>query len=354
MNATNISWTDYTSNPIRARNKETGKTGHYCQRISAGCLNCYASEWNEKRYGTGLEFIVPNLEKVDMFLAEGELAEWRKPKYVGEKVFVCDMTDMFGEWVPDEWIDHIWAAMALAPGVTFQLLTKRPERMFRYLSAPERREDVAAAAFDMCLDDAEAGKDLILDGPDGHVGLKVWPLPNIWLGTSVAEQKDAEAFLYWLVQCPAAVRFVSYEPAVAGVDFEDWMDLCDHESCSGTGSPDVWRCDGCGLVRREVEVDADEPHQAWVMDATTSRRREYPVRYEVLQPGRRNLDWVIVGGESGTRRRELDIAWVEQTVRQCREAGVAVWVKQDGARFPETWGRIPEDLRIRQFPEVRA
>lgn len=104
MNKTNIGWTDYTSNPIRAENIATGKRGHFCIRVSEGCRNCYASEWNEHRYGTGLAFEAPNERKVTTYLHEPELREIQRYKGPPARCFLGDMTDIFGDWVRDEWL----------------------------------------------------------------------------------------------------------------------------------------------------------------------------------------------------------------------------------------------------------
>lgn len=123
---TGIEWTDATWNPIRG-----------CSRVSEGCRNCYAETVARRFNGPGQPYegliarggqwngqvrLVP--EKLD------EPLRWRKPR----KVFCNSMSDVFHENVPDEFIDSIFAAMALAPHHTFQVLTKRPERMFRYMT----------------------------------------------------------------------------------------------------------------------------------------------------------------------------------------------------------------------------
>lgn len=334
MNKTSISWTDYTSNPIRARNLETGKTGHFCIRVSEGCKNCYASEWNEKRYGTALEFTVPNREKVEVYLDEKELAEWSKPKYAGQKVFVCDMSDLFGEWVPDHMIARVWMAMARSLA-TFQVLTKRPQRMrewatrwvdlegetsdFKGVRGPEATRAAHPSGRGQIFADYLEGLGPPPEGAayptfDWMEGPRWWPrlpLSNVWLGTSTENQHAADERIPVLLDMPASVRFISYEPALGSIDLNH----------VNTGA--LW--DGAPLFSTAL-------------------------RPAPLLKRASGLDWVIVGGESGYRRRPMDLAWIESTVRQCREAGVAVWVKQDNAPHSESWGRIPEELRVREFP----
>jgi hypothetical protein len=198
-------------------------------------------------------------------------------------------------------------------------------------------------------------------GPDGltlNAGLGVntpkyemapWPLPKVWLGTSVEDQATADERIPLLLQTPAAVRFVSYEPALGPVDFAHLQPerMVEVDALGGTH----------GVVR---------PHRG------TSAR----------------LDWVIVGGESGPGARPFNIAWARSTVAQCRAAAVPVFVKQFGGRpylheqtsfhheGPGFSAHIesleikttvtlrdrkggdmaewPEDLRVREFPGERA
>src|SRR5260221_10371610 len=106
-----IEWTDASWTPVQARRKDTGKTGVHCEKVSPGCKNCYSERFNMRTlpsHGTGLEFTVVNSPKVDMFLNEEILLQpmkWRRPR----KIFVNSQTDLFGEFVPDEMIDRVFA-----------------------------------------------------------------------------------------------------------------------------------------------------------------------------------------------------------------------------------------------------
>lgn len=161
-----IEWTDASWNPIRARRTDATPAdpeiadlvGWHCERVSPGCQHCYAETINEKRFGTGLPYNRKSRDLVSVELDEAALLKplhWKKPR----KVFVCSMTDLFGEWVPDEVIDRVFAVMALSPQHTFQLLTKRPERMREYVVAARPR--VAAllynATYEQRTDDTFAG-----------------------------------------------------------------------------------------------------------------------------------------------------------------------------------------------------
>jgi protein gp37 len=126
---TNISWTEATWTPVRARNLKTGTVGWHCEHVSEGCKRCYSEELNMKvraGIGTGLPFKPGHRKDVEIFLDEKHLVKplhWRRPRMV----FTCSMTDLFADFVKDEWIDHIFAVMVLCPDHTFQCLTKRPE-----------------------------------------------------------------------------------------------------------------------------------------------------------------------------------------------------------------------------------
>ncbi len=326
-----------TWNPIRARRKDgqpnKGGGGWHCERVSPGCQHCYAERLNGKRFGTGLPYNRKSRDLVDIYLDEKALTQplhWRRPR----KIFVCSMTDLFGEWVPDEMIDRVFAVMALSPQHTFQVLTKRPERMREYLSGP-RWQAVNGAIW------ARSGYETpgALEPLEG-----TWPLPNCWLGVSAEDQEQADKRIPELLATPAAVRFVSAEPLLGPVDFSPWLMRV---ATSGPG----WRMSG-GTALAIADVV---------------------------------LDWVIAGGESGPGARPFGIEWARSVVRQCQAAGVAVFVKQLGARpysetrrvvtgsvYPSaraarTYGEEPvildlrdrkgggiaewpEDLRMREFP----
>jgi protein gp37 len=149
---------------------------------------------------------------------------WPKPR----KIFVCSMSDLFHPKVPFEFIDKIWDIINVCRQHTFQILTKRPEQVIEYVKRIE------AFRFHS----------------------------NIWLGTSISTQKEADKKIPILLQIPAAVRFLSIEPMLEGID---------------------------------------------------------------IVP---SLDWVIVGCESGPKRRPCKIEWVQSIVEQCKAANVPCFVKQ--------------------------
>ena len=190
-----------TWNPIRARNRETGKLGHFRIHKSPGCKFCYA-ERMQPRFGNPIRFAAQDADKVEMFLDENTLHKplgWKKPRMV----FVCSMTDLFLDDFPDDWIREVWINMALAERHTFQVLTKRPERMRKLTSDIPFRDGVLDMHEIVTMGDR---------APD-------WPLPNVWLGVSVEDQERADERIPILLDTPAAVRFVSAEPLLSPVFF---------------------------------------------------------------------------------------------------------------------------------------
>jgi protein gp37 len=307
-----IEWTDATWNPT---------TG--CTKVSPGCANCYIETTTTFRV-QGRKFVAG---AIPMRLHHGRLEQplrWKK----GKRIFVNSLSDLFHEDIPDEFIDRVFAIMAVTGQHIYQVLTKRPVRMLAYLTARAKSAQPwkdAARTF---------GHALEFDG----ISLVSFPLPNVWLGVSVENQHFADERIPLLLQTPAAVRFISAEPLLGPVDLcfsEQFIGPC--EECGDKDSS----CDVCG--------------------------------------GMRGLDWVIVGGESGPGARNFNIRWAHSILAQCRAAGVPVFVKQLGAhpfeQYEENGGTFtnpmlgadrlkdrkggdpaewPEDLRVREFPEPRA
>lgn len=341
MAETTIQWTDHSLNPIRARRflqaepEPQYAMGHHCRKISPGCANCYASKMQSRfrmpEYlgeGAGLNGVEP-------FLDESKLAEVLRRKKP-TKYFWCDMTDLFGEWVLNEWIDRCFATMALTPQHTHQVLTKRPERMLEYVTTRGYH----------------AYNDVRLE-------TEQWPARNIWFGVSVEDQTRADERIPLLLQTPAAVRFLSIEPLLGPISLEQYL------WAAGGSTAGPWQYPS-GRVERASGIGGQT----------------------ISSKPAREIRWTIIGGESGPHARPCHLEWVRDLVRQCQAAGTAVFVKQlgrsawstvkadhrgridKGAHMgsapvaPEPWrlwlddshggdpAEWPEDLRVRQFPEV--
>lgn len=306
---TGIEWTDSTWNPVRG-----------CTRVSEGCKHCYAellaarfSDPGQWGHGLAKRFIRPDGGMEGRWTGQVGLADDRKltwplrfkghPQARAEgrptRIFVNSTSDLFHEALPDSAIDRVFAVMALTPQHTYQVLTKRPERMRAYLSHQSTQKRIAATAAALFPDEAD---------PPGHE-FDAWPLPNVWLGTSAEDQAAADARIPELLATPAAVRFLSAEPLLAAIDLE-----CiqapryvpeDHEldwkfSALQTGDYYAFQ-DGLG-----VWEGGDGPHREGA------------------------LDWVICGGESGLGARPMHPDWARELRDQCAAAGVPFFFKQWG------------------------
>ena len=274
---TPIEWTDATWNPI---------TG--CSVVSPGCTNCYAMRLagtrlrhHPSRVGLTKASKAGPVWNGTVLFNEPALnmpLRWTRPR----RIFVCAHGDLFAENVPDEWIDRVFHIMALSPRHTFQVLTKRPGRMRDYLTNPATQKL--------------------------YPGL---PLPNVWLGVSVEDQRRADQRVPILLDTPAAIRFVSAEPLLGPVSIGYLR----------------WQTENC-----------------------------YP-----------RIDWVIVGGESGPGARPMQAEWARALRDQCATARVPFFFKQWGnhrscsvANGPyllpcckKEAGRLLDGVEHSAMPEVR-
>ncbi|MDD9981245.1 MAG: phage Gp37/Gp68 family protein [Gammaproteobacteria bacterium] len=234
-----IEWTDATWNPVRG-----------CAKVSPGCKHCYAETLAERFRGVAGH---PYEHGFDLQLVPGKLGQplsWRRPR----RIFVNSMSDLFHEAVPTEYIASVGTVMCQADWHTYQVLTKRHQRMNRLLKGALRWMST---------------------------------LSNVWFGVSVEDRKHGLPRLETLRDTPAAVRFVSIEPLLEDL---------------GT------------------------------LDLT-------------------NIDWVIVGGESGPGARPVQITWVTNIQHQCHAAGVPFFFKQWGGVRKHMTGR---SLHGRTYDELPA
>jgi protein gp37 len=296
MNKTSIAWTTFSANPLKYRRKSDGKVVWGCIKTSPGCAHCY-SEALALRYNRGKLFNAANMEELEPFLDEGELHKMLTAKTVGgvqvsgSRCFVGDMSDVFGPWVPDALLDRLFAVFALRADVTWQLLTKRAERMRDYFAAGNRASRMHRVADDMARDigrpQNDAGGYMVWPGGRGN-GL---PIPNVHLGVSVENRHCADERIPLLLQTPATVRFLSCEPLLGPVDLRG----------------------ECNCLVPSYEGQGHEP--------TCAAARVRPI------------SWCIVGGESGPGFRPMNHAWAIALRDQCRAAGIPFFFKQSsGAR----------------------
>jgi protein gp37 len=250
MGDTSIEWTDKTWNPV---------TG--CTKVSQGCKHCYAEAIANRMWATQYK---PNADGTarkftDVRCHDDRLTQpysWRKPA----RVFVNSMSDLFHPDIPFEFIVRVFGVMKDTPQHTYQVLTKRPETMRHFMG-------------------------WLING----LGYSSYPTSNVWLGTSVEDQANANKRIPYLYRLPAAVRFLSCEPLLGPLNLG------------------------------------------------------FALSY---------VDWVIVGGESGRGARPFNPDWARSIRDQCAAAGVAFFMKQMGGLRPgTTLEALPPDLRVREFPE---
>lgn len=228
-------------------------------------------------------------------------AETNRPLRWKKRRMVTLRDDIFHPDVPDETIDRIFAVMALCPQHTFQVLTKRAERMRAYLSDSKTPKRVGLAV-------------LKLVGNPGGVKLTCsagspippWPLPNVWLGVSAENQAMADERIPHLLATPAAVRFLSLEPMLGAVDAVPYM------------GANTYRCK-CGWHHTEMDLSPMGDARYHTIESCGEFAERFPP-----------LDWVIVGGESGPGARPMHPDWVRSIRDQCAAAGVALFFKQWG------------------------
>lgn len=272
-----ISWTDATWNPIRG-----------CSRVSQGCVNCYAEGVARRFSGEdkngkplayhGLTDHNGRWNGVVRVIEEHmeDPLRWQRPR----RIFVNSMSDLFHEALAFEDILRVFDVMKLAPQHTFQVLTKRADRMLEFFRWLE------------------------LQPPPANWST---PLPNVHLGVSVENQKAADERVGLLLQSPAAVRFLSVEPLLGPVDLETIRD-------------------GSWYDREGASLYDSLRGSAYYHDG------------EHGLGGGPRLDWVIVGGESGRNARPLNPGWVRMLRDQCASAGVRFHFKQWGEWRPPVEG----------------
>lgn len=263
-----IEWTDATWNII---------TG--CSVVSPGCTNCFA----QRLAGTRLRDhpsrsgLTKDSKAGPVWTGEVRFNKVWLPQPLGwarpRRIFVCAHGDLFHYAVPDEWIDAVFSVMERCPQHTFQILTKRPERMHMYVS--KRHRDAA-------------------------------PLPNVHLGVSVEDQLRADERLPYLVMTPAAARFISYEPALGPLDLRR-------------------------IPMQGMFPNLPEYHRYDVLRGGTWNGRGF-VNHSDMSGHR--IHQVIFGGESGPGARPAHPDWARHMRDECEAAGVAFFFKQWGEWHP--------------------
>jgi protein gp37 len=271
MGRTKIEWCDHSWNPFVG-----------CTAVSTGCAHCYARRLHEQRYeafraGKGMSERYYGRPFADVRVVdEGRVFDAPLSWKGRRRVFVNSMSDTFHEQIEDRAILALLAAAAVTARHTFILLTKRPRRAFEFFD----KYSPADAAEAGCALDGKLKQRLNWD----RIWRRwpVWPLPNVWLGTSIENQEAVMLRLPWLLATPAAVRFASAEPLLGPVDVR--------ASLYGEGA----------------------------------------------------LDWIVAGAETGMDARVMHADWARWLRDQCAGAKVPFFFKKDSQGRRELDGQVIE------------
>ena len=314
---TTIEWTDETWNPI---------TG--CSMHSPGCTHCYALVEHAMRhkaflngrkmpaqYSQPFEVVQCHPERLDYPL------HWQAPRMC----FVNSGADLFHKDVPEEFLDRIFAVLALADWHIFQALTKREDRMLEYLSRMQERAVPISLAIT---------RNPWWNHPVNRIGavetieerIAAGPLPNFWPGVSVESKKYLRR-LDALRQVPAAVRMVSFEPLLEDLDYVDLDGI------------------GWAVIGGESGKDARYTHVRWICHLL-AQCDAAGVPAFVKQMGAKPVE----------RAGFLDNSWPKRTRRGPAAltpggGGLRIFLEDSKGGDPKEW---PEDLRRREFPSPSA
>lgn len=320
MAKTNIEWADLVFNPFRG-----------CLKVSEGCKNCYAittaHQLNTRFKNAGNEAarkVAAKYEGLTKVLTNGEKNwtgevqvdydtmmqpfKWKK----GKRIFVNSMSDVFYEKISVADIAILFAVMFLTPQHTYMILTKRPERMNEVLNSEEFTRNVNFVVSNMKIDllkqkDVkgwlETTKEILLSNEllPHCKNICSFPFKNIWLGVSVENQATANERIPLLLSTPAHIRFLSMEPLLGEVDLTEFYNENGYHQNFLTGQ--------------------------WFTKC--NHEEVFPVKYGILNE-QNKLDWVIVGGESGSKARPMNPRWVEKIQQDCEKANVPFFFKQWG------------------------
>ena len=265
-----IEWTDATWNPIIG-----------CSIVSPGCTNCYAMKMAARTEAMGISRYDGMTKKVNgNAVWTGKIGKapnntWHAPieRKKPTTYFVNSMGDLFHEDANDDWILDVLTVMAICRQHTFQVLTKRAQRMREFMNRPDLLEQIYLNWYSFS---------------GGAREVTAWPLPNVWLGVSAERQPEADERIPLLLQTPAAIRFISAEPLLGPID----------------------------------------------LIGTLARFQDTPGRRCAVPLGAQLVNWVIAGGESGPSARPISIQWARELRDQCARAGVPFFFKQFGEWRP--------------------
>jgi len=298
---------------------ETWNPAVGCTKVSLGCRFCYAQTLHDRRHKAYLqgaelpEQYAKPFSEVQLIPERLERPlRWKKPR----AVFVNSLSDLFHEEVPQGFIDQVFAVMALTPHHRYMVLTKRHEQMRDYATDRDvqGRVNLAAEGLIEAHGTRQQQWDLSRRRNAWRPTIGRWPLPNVWLGVSVENQKAAEARVPVLVETPAAIRFLSCEPLLGPISFNVTLEEGDEY--------------GDGAIYWDM------------LSGITWMRDGFEKELEPRPP----VHWVITGAESGSGARPMDEDWVRGIRDACEAAGIPFFYKQNAEKgrklsLPELDGR---------------
>ena len=330
--ASRIEWTDRVWNPTVG-----------CTRVSAGCEHCYAEVFAHRLGAMGR----PEYHGLTSKHADGSVTWTGQPRMLSERikdplrwkkpqrVFVNSMSDLFHESVTDEFIESVFGLMAVAQQHTFQVLTKRPERILDWFNKRHGLESVAQAVAGAAENRTPRwviwdARGQVKEKYYGELGAKAsrsetfklrqpwpgWPLPNVWLGVSVEDQAAADERIPLLLDTPAAVRFLSCEPLLGPLDLTTpWYRLSQ------------------GNIHWVIAGGESGPGGRWL-----------------VEPFRVEQDQAIDGQRTWWEPKPAAIDWVRSIRDQCQAADVPFFFKQWGGPTPKAGGRLLAGREWNEFP----
>lgn len=318
---TKISWTNDTLNAL-----------HGCKKVSGGCLHCYAVAVSNKLADN------PNAKIQEMYagvttrhengqldwsgvitFVERKLWEpmsWQAPR----RIFVNSLSDLFYEEVLLEWIAAHWALFALTPWHTYQVLTKRPERIRPILEDP-KFTNLMQTYIERYRPKVQKNANLFsADTLLAAINPVKKPLPNVWLGTSVEDQVTAIKRIPHLLNAPAAIRFLSCEPLLGYVQL-------DALSVNRKKLP-FWHGESMSMPGELNSLNGE-----W-WPALNDLDKEEAMKIT----GVPKIDWIIVGGESGHGARKMENDWAVALLQQSKMYGTTFYGKQTGSVVANRYG----------------
>lgn len=335
---TKIQWTDKTINPFYIEKiTEEGKTisgGHWCSKVSEGCSNCYAETINSNPYfffASQLPYS-GNRPKNFRFHPEEILKTINQKK--SKKIFIASMTDFAGEWIEEQELAQLFAAIALAPQHDFQLLTKRPQNLLDFLNIKSRLLIINLLGL------VKRSSNRVL----------------IYILFSLLTKLKQKDWKYKIIY--QLIKYRSQLKQKQQIDVD--------------------------RIIKEIELD-EFTFPIWlgvtVENNKATLRIEYlqliasifPVKYtflsceplleEINLDDLYNINQIIIGGESGTKARITKTSWILSLIKQGKIANIRIFVKQMGhncindlieppqkmtKKIP--WENFPEDLKVREWP----